>query len=335
MAILKGSLLKFRGQIGAGILVAGMVLSGCGVPEATAASAPPTWTIASSATPTRKQPPPPTKTKPPTATPTMTPEPYLFTISQEQALVSSGKSQPLEAFQPGETRPFPEGYLLSTDAQGEALLQGRLDAATCRIYVFLDTQLRKRPCPESTYNGGNASCVEAGSAVYQDCDNHLAMTPSGEVEFQGTWVQVIYLPDQQVSIFIAAQGDAQVRPVTDVASDEMGAPVTLTAGQFLYTAPDDRLNRLPDLPVRQALSVDRLPALLPDYPIMPWLGSGFNKATPNVDTFPSPGQLTGPPDLVASLEVTGPAITGGRVSPVAIPVRVTVTNRGGEPADDF
>jgi len=249
--------------------------------------------------------------------------------------VSSGKTQPLKPFQTDETRPFPEGYLLTTDDQGEALLQGRLDAASCRIYVFLDTELRKRACPESTYTGGNASCVEAGSAVYQDCANHLAMTPSGEVEFQGTWVQVIYMPDQQVSIYITAEGQAQVRPVMDANRRTLGRPIPLTTGQFLYTAPDAVRSEIPGLPSRQALSVDRLPALLPEYNILPWLEVGHEKIPPNNTSFPSPDQLTGLPDLVASLEVSGPLIIGGQPSPVLIPVRVTVTNRGGQAADIF
>lgn len=336
MVNIKGAWLRSKKGLIVVLMAANLVIAGCAgsaskpttIPATRALKTP---SVASSPT----QSPIPTSTKTPTSTPSPTPEPYLFTISQETAEIRSGRTKPLTAFQINETRPFPEDYLLATDEKGEALLQGRLDNATCRIYVFQDTELRKRPCPESTYTGGNASCVEAGSAVYQDCSNHLAMTPSGEVQFQGTWVQVIYLPEQQVSIFVAAQGNALVSPVTGSGS-RLTRPIPLAAGQFLYTAPDSVMNAIPGLAPRQALSVDRLPALLPEYNILPWLARGFEKVSPNNTAFPSPDLLTGPPDLVASLEVTGPVSIGNnRLSPVLVPVRVTVTNRGGETADIF
>lgn len=336
MGILKTGWPRGRLVIFIGLLAASLVISGCGRSTSKPTNLPATEVINTlPATPSVTRTPIPTLTKTPISTPSPTLEPYLFTISQDQAIVSSGQSQPLKAFQANETRPFPEGYLLTTDENGEALLLGRLDAASCRIYVFQDTELQKRPCPESTYSGGNASCVEGGSAVYQDCSNHLAMTPSGEVEFQGTWVQVIYLPDKQVSIFVAAQGNAQVSPVRGTGSSRLSRPIPLAEGQFLYTAPDAVMSAIPGLPPRQALSVDRLPALLPEYNILPWLGRGYEKLPPDNNLFPSPDLLTGPPDLVTSLEVTGLVSFGGRQSPVLIPVRVTVTNRGGQAADIF
>jgi len=318
-----------------GVMAASLIITGCAGTATMSPTLPASRALDTlSATPSPTLSPVPISTKLPTATSSPTPEPYLFTASQETAEVRSGRTQPLAVFQINETRPLPEGYLLTTDEKGEALLQGRLDEATCRIYVFQDTELRKRPCPESTYSGGNASCVEAGSAVYQDCSNHLAMTPSGEVEFQGTWVQVIYLPHQQVSIFVAAEGQALVSPIRGNGS-RLTRPIPLAAGQFLYTAPDAVMNAIPGLPPRQALSVDRLPALLPEYNILPWLARGYEKVSPNNTVLPSPDLLTGPPDLVASLEVTGPVSFGNRQSPVIVPVLVTVTNRGGKTADIF
>lgn len=272
--------------------------------------------------------------------PTETPE-LIFSIQRQAAQVLFGPTDPLGELTTNDSLPFAEGNLVTTDPQGEALISGELDGQQCRIFVFSNTQLRKSACPESALTSGNASCLEAGSAVFQNCANHLVMTPSGNAQLVGTWVQVFYQPDQRMSAYVVADGRVQVQPIDE--HGQTGNWTTLQPGEFYYTTPVLTESAVPGLPRRQAISWDRLPALVQFYDLTEWIGRGVEQATRSGFPYRDPKTLTGPADLIVSVELADPNARGfpldwyNRLSAnyYKIPVLMRITNRGGQSTGEF
>lgn len=275
-----------------------------------------------------------------TVAPTETPG-ILFSIQRQAAQVLFGPTDPLGELSTNDSQPFGEGNLVTTDPQGEALISGELEGQQCRIFVFSNTQLRKSACPESALTSGNASCLESGSAVFQNCANHLVMTPSGNAQLVGTWVQVFYKPDQQMSAYVVADGRVQVQPIDD--QGQPGNWTTLQPGEFYYTTPVLTESAVPGLPRRQPLSWDRLPALVQFYDLNEWMGRGVEMANRSGIAYRDPKFLTGPADLIISVELANPNAKGfplewfNRLSTnyYKIPILMRITNRGGQPTGEF
>ncbi|HUW12959.1 MAG TPA: thioredoxin domain-containing protein [Anaerolineae bacterium] len=182
---------------------------------------------------------PPSTVEPRGGPPTDTPRPEPpFEVRREIPAVRAGLSDILPELTDSEFHPLHDGHRVKTDARGEALLRRDLGGAICYVYLFLSSQLVKRACPKSSYAGGNTTCLEEGSAVFNGCSNHLIMTPSSEILVRGSWVSVTYLPDQQMTLVVVSEGEAEVRPVLDTDTWELGLPISVAPGQLLVTAPD-------------------------------------------------------------------------------------------------
>ncbi len=306
------------------VMLFGMVFLACNLPSTTVI------------TPTTKPTPQPTVVTPPTLTPTTRPD---FLITRQTSGVQWGLTDPLSLLNTDAPQPFPDEYRVSTDASGEALLQGNGQLASCRIYVYLDSILQKKACPKASFQGGNASCVEEGSVSFQNCRDHFVSTPSGELKLLGTWALVTYLPDSQATIAMVNEGSVEMAPVLNTSQETLGPRIEIGAGEFVYTAPDDVMREIPGMPARTPQKIERLSGMLPGYDVLPWLGQAEIRATQANVPFPKPEVLTGGPDLIVQVvrrpfdEGLQQGIFGQDL--LYTPVRITIFNQGGEPADGF
>ena len=171
---------------------------------------------------------------------------------------------------------LPSGSMVWVDSSGEALLRGTLDNnQQCHIYVFQLTSLETKGCAKSQYTGGSTvTCQEEGSAAYKECNKNIQETPSGKVEIKGSWLSLTYLPDQQLTLVIVAEGTARVWPVTQFKDRALGDEIIVEAQQFLYTAPDEVLQELgpvAGIPPRDARPVEELPPLIEELGIDDWI----------------------------------------------------------------
>lgn len=220
---------------------------------------------------------------------------------------------------------------VTTDAQGEGVLKlsGCLD-----IYLFQASGLVKAPCSRSALRSGNILCALRGtSAIYNSCAEKVVIeTASAEIDLQGTWLSVTYLPERQASVIALFDGRAQVRPVLNSAERTLGEPSAVAAGQFWFSAPDGMSQPVTGLAARQSHPLERFPAVIQELKLEPWIDRIRQRAQADKISFPE--LPSGPPDLViTALEITGaPAESLGRVE---VPVRVTVKNQGGGPAGIF
>jgi hypothetical protein len=282
----------------------------------------------------------PTSTKAPTLTPTLA---FNFTLQRQASQVFFGSAEPLQPVNSDAPQPFPNGFLVNTDQSGQALLRGMIDGEQCHIFLFFATKLQKKACPQSSFTSGNASCVEEGSTVFENCRNHLITTPSGAAQLLGTWASVTYMADSQASVYVVLKGSIEVQPVRRIRGYQMASNTTVNAGEFYYTAPDNVMAQDPDLPGRRAHPVDRLPSLLQIYPAMnQYLQVIFDTSKQSNLNFPDPNLLTGPADLVTHISTYQytrnsisrlPTLAGAQF--VYLPLRIMVTNRGGTDTGAF
>ena len=175
----------------------------------------------------------------------------------------SGRRNPLAELTDSLAVPFPDGYSVNTDLDGTAVLRGTTDA--CTIYVFRTTTLMKTACEPGTYAGSNVSCVEEGSALYNQCSGHVVITPSGVAEHRDTTLSVTYLPERQITLYLAVDGAVDIRPLRKLGDfTQPSAPVRLEEGQFFYTAPDDHATTIAGTPMRVATPLDEIAPLASD-----------------------------------------------------------------------
>jgi len=210
-----------------------------------------------------------------------------------------------------------------------------LELSGClNIYLFQESGLVKAPCSRSALKGGNIFCFLRGfSGIYKRCAERVVLeTPSAEIQLNGTWLSVTYLPERQASVIALFDGRAQVRPVLNSAERTLGEPSEVAAGQFWFSAPDGISQPVAGLAARQSHSLERFPAVIQELKLEPWIDRLRQRA--QADKIPFPELPSGPPDLViTALEITGaPAESQGRLE---VPVRVTVKNQGAGPAGIF
>lgn len=162
------------------------------------------------------------------------------------------------------------GSLVTTDASGE----GWISISDCMlIYVFQSSGLVKAACPKSDYTGGNVTCAIEGTSVYNnDCAGQIIIqTLSAEVELQGTWLSVTYLPERQLTLVMVFEGEATVQPVLDFDARTLGNPIDVEEGHFWFTTPGDTGERVAGLDAREPHPFDRLPPLIDELDLAPWI----------------------------------------------------------------
>jgi hypothetical protein len=134
-----------------------------------------------------------------------------------------------------------------------------------------------KACPRSNYEAGiAATCQQEGDAVYKECKNHVEMTPSGEVRVRGSWVEITYISNLQMTLVIVLEGQATVQPVLVAETYKLGSPVAVLPGQFFYTSPDNRAISFSGVPARSAVPLQQLRLLIEKLQLqdrMKWIGS--------------------------------------------------------------
>jgi hypothetical protein len=217
---------------------------------------------------------PPTDTPVPTNTlvlPTPT-DSVDFQIRRFANRVFFGLDAPLPEILDDQFHPFPEGSQASTDDIGIALLEGSASVGNCRIFVFKTTTLKKSACQPGTFAGSNSSCVEAGSALFNNCSGHIVISASGVAEHKFTALSATYLPEQQITLFYALEGAVEVTPLRELGNYEnMAESVNLEAGQYLYTAPDERMIEMMGIPMRVPMQADTIRPLLDELELWDWM----------------------------------------------------------------
>ena len=209
-------------------------------------------------------------------------------VRREIPVVWAGPSDALPELTDSGFHALHDGHRVTADSNGEALLQGKIGSATCKVYLFQVSSLVKRACPRSSYTGGNTSCLEEGSAVFNGCSDHLIMTPSSEIRVKGSWVSVTYLPDRQLTLVVVSEGAAEVRPVVDFDTRDLGTVISVAPEQLLVTLPDDMYV---DEPIRQPLPLDALPWWVQELGIEAWMERVADHAHRDMVPFVSPGTV--------------------------------------------
>jgi len=185
-------------------------------------------------------------------------------VKRETPEVWAGNAEPLPKLPNSNWSGLDPGGQVTTDHMGEA----KLDVDGCMyIYVFLDSaQLVRRGCRKDAAISGSTSCSVQGTSTYNNsCAGEVIIqTLSVEIQLQGTWLAVTYLPGLELSLVQVFEGEARVLPVTEIDQHKLveeGEAIVLGPGSFVYTAPDARLQevgQIAGLEARQRHALEQL-----------------------------------------------------------------------------
>ena len=92
-----------------------------------------------------------------------------FTIQRLAPSVFMGEADPLPEITVDDAQDFPLNFLATTGQDGEAVIKGELEGASCSIFIFFDTRLERSACNKAA-SDGNTTCLEEGSAVGRHLD---------------------------------------------------------------------------------------------------------------------------------------------------------------------
>ncbi len=208
-------------------------------------------------------------------------------------------------------QPLPAGSLVRTGATGEAMLK----IGSCHpIYLFFDSAIIKAACPNSDYVGGNVTCTLSGTSIHNNsCSGQvLLQTMSATIVLEGTWVQVTYVEELQLTIVVVAEGEAEVWPVTHLEDRVLGQPVELPAQHFLFTAPDDLSREITQRPPRVSHPLRELPPVVDQLYLGTYIDSVRRQADRDQVEFPWPARIDTPTPTLTALPT--PAHTPARAS---------------------
>ena len=159
-----------------------------------------------------------------------------------------------------------------TDQFGEAELD--LDGCDGSLYVFDNSTLSVWTCTKQAEEDKEYWCVEEGSAGFNiDCTARFIVvdTPSAQVTIQATAFTVTYLPDSQLTLVTVLRGVVDVAPVLDMDTLELGAPVPVEEGFFLYTMPGEVSPVVGEVPAREPRPLNELPLIIYEIGIRGWI----------------------------------------------------------------
>lgn len=193
-------------------------------------------------------------------------------VRRERPQVCAGSGDPsaLPELQDGEWHNMFAEDLITTDENGE----GWLKISDCMlIYVFQDSRLVKSACPKSDYVGGNVTCSVEGTSVYNNkCAGQVVIqTLTAELEMQGTWLSVTYLPETQLSLVIVFEGAVEAQPVVDPETRTLAPAVDVPVAHFWFTTPGAQADPIAGLAAREPHPLAALLPVVEDMNLGPWL----------------------------------------------------------------
>ena len=244
--------------------------------------------------------------------------------------VYRGVVTPLPPFSGSGWHPLDGGEYLDTDSSGEA----ELHLAACgdgRLFVFEDSGLqtqvdacRKKTSPEAI----DLNCAVEGTISVLQCTGAFRIdTETASVEILGTSYSVTYLPeDRLITLVVALDGRLAVSPVTDLEAEPVAAaaPISMDAGFFLFTMPDDQLGEVAGLAPRSAHPLPLLPDVAAELGIEEWMRDARDRAEENEVLAPNwPGEIAFGGSAFESLQlrqgvlaaVDWPAVWAARLAP--------------------
>jgi LysM repeat protein len=191
---------------------------------------------------------------------------------------------------------LPDGGLVTTDDNGEGWVDISQDGRKCMlVYIFQTSELIKAACPKSDYTGGNVTCSLAGTSVYNNtCASQIIIqTLSAEIQLDGTWIAVTYLPDQQVTVAMVFDADQTIEDQITVWPVQQtdprilgGSSLAVTEEHFWFSVPGVRADPIAGLEARVAHPFDRLLPLVEALDLWPWIDRIKKRA--DADNVPYP-----------------------------------------------
>lgn len=182
---------------------------------------------------------------------------------------SPGNSPPL--LTNGNWKDLNTNESVRTDQFGEAELD--LDGCSGNVWVFDNSTLSVWTCTKQAESNSEFWCTEEGTAAFNiDCAARFVVdTPSALVTIQGTAFTVTYLPENRLTLVTVLRGVVEVAPVLDMGTLELGDPVPVEEGFFLYTMPGEFSPQVGVVPAREPRPLIELPIIVNDLRIQGWI----------------------------------------------------------------
>lgn len=192
-------------------------------------------------------------------------------VKRENSQVQAGPANvsPLPLLSDNEFHALAAQSVVATNDDGEAQVEIR-DCLT--VFVFQRSQLVTASCPRSSAVSGSPTCAFGTSAFSNNCAGQVVIqTRSAQIELQGTWLTVTYLPERQLSLAMIYEGQAKIWPVRDFESRTLGEPLTVGERHFWFSNPGDTAASVAGLRGRRVYPFEMAPDVMAELNMNSWL----------------------------------------------------------------
>jgi hypothetical protein len=156
--------------------------------------------------------------------------------------------------------------------------QAELHFTACgegRLFLFQSTSsvVQVSSCTKADFGTPAVVCVKNGALYADQCASEFdPVSGSAKIKKTGSSYLVTYQPEQgDVTVVIVAEGSVQLVPVLSYDPTQLGEPIEVVGGEFVFTMPDDLLREIGGLRPRDKYPVEMLPPLAFELGLQDWV----------------------------------------------------------------
>jgi hypothetical protein len=130
-------------------------------------------------------------------------------------------------------------------------------------------------CTKAEFGTPAVVCVKNGALYADQCAGEFdPVSGSAKIKKTGSSYLITYQPEMsEVTVIIVAEGSVQLEPVLSYNPTQVGEPIEVVGGEFVFTMPDDMLREIGGLRPRDKYPLEMLPAVVFELGIQDWVFS--------------------------------------------------------------
>jgi hypothetical protein len=156
--------------------------------------------------------------------------------------------------------------------------QAELHFTACgegRLFLFQTSSsaVQVSSCTKADFGTPAVVCVKNGALYADQCAGEFdPVSGSAKIKKTGSSYLITYQPEKgEVTVVIVAEGSVQLEPVLSYDPTQLGEPIEVVGGEFIFTMPDDLLREIGGLRPRDKYPLEMLPPVVFELGLQDWV----------------------------------------------------------------